>query len=81
METENVEKYLEKMEYLNFRRALIAPEVSKEEIKQFLRCFLKQFGVTILMIVEEYFHNPFSKDDEESCNMKRSLNFKDISND
>ncbi len=66
---------------MNFKEALIAPEVRQEESDSAFKLFVKQFGVTVLLVIEEYFRNPHSKDEENSGNMKRSLNFKDISND
>jgi hypothetical protein len=45
-----------------------------------LRDLIKCFGITILLVLEEYFHNPFFKI-EEKDNLKRDHIFKDISND
>ncbi len=81
LETENLEIYFNKIQYLNFKEASITPEISQEETDEAFKLFVKQFGVTVLLVIEEYFRNPFSKDEENSGNMKRSLNFKDISND
>jgi len=60
---------------------MISPETSQKETMEALKVFLKKFGVTILLVIEEYFRNPYSKEDEGCESMKRSLNFKDISND
>ncbi len=72
---------MEKIEFLNLNQVLIAPEIERKEINEALKTFLKKFGVTILLVCEEYFLNPYSKQDENYGSMKRSLNFKDISND
>lgn len=76
-----MEKYLEKIDFLNFSQALIAPEVDQRTLQSALKEFLRKFGVTVLLILEECFFNTFSKDEDANGCMKRSLNFKDISND
>jgi hypothetical protein len=81
LETEKLEKYLEKIEFLNFSQAIMSPEISQVEIHTALKEFLKKFGVTVLLVIEEYFINVFSKDEDGYGCMKRSLNFRDISND
>lgn len=35
----------------------------------------------MVLVLEEYFFNTYSKDEESNIGMKRSINFKDISND
>jgi hypothetical protein len=72
---------MEKIEFLNFSQALISPEISQVEIQTALKDFLKKFGVTVLLVIEEYFKNIFSKDEDSCGSLKRSLNFRDISND
>jgi hypothetical protein len=76
-----MEKYMEKIEFLNFSQALISPEINQGEIHIALKEFLKKFGVTVLLVIEEYFTNAFSKDEDSYGSLKRSFNFRDISND
>jgi hypothetical protein len=52
---------MEKIEFLNLNQVLIAPEIERKEINEALKTFLKKFGVTILLVCEEYFLNPYSK--------------------
>ena len=72
---------MEKIEFLNFSQALISPEISQGEIHMALKEFLKKFGVTVLLVIEEYFTNAFSKDEDIYGSLKRSFSFRDISND
>jgi hypothetical protein len=81
LDAENVNRYLHKLEYLNFTKTCVKPEIGKGKIDEALMMFLKQFGVTVLLVIEEYFKNPYSKDTEPTIQLKRSFNFKDISND
>ena len=48
------------MEYLNFSRA--DPELLKpaSEIKEGFKKFLTSWSTTVLLVIEEYFENPYS---------------------
>lgn len=38
------------------------PHIKTKETDEAFKIFLKKFGQTILLVIEEYFRNPYSKE-------------------
>lgn len=52
LNTQNINVYLEKLKFLNFAKANIKPEIEQDQIDEALMMFLKQFGVTVILVIE-----------------------------
>ena len=52
LNTQNINVYLEKLKFLNFAKANVKPEIEKDQIDEALMMFLKQFGVTVILVIE-----------------------------
>jgi len=52
LDAQNIIVYLEKLRFLNFTQASLKPEIEREQINEALMVFLKQFGVTVLLVIE-----------------------------
>ena len=52
LNTQNIHVYLEKLKFLNFAKASIKPEIEQDQIDEALMMFLKQFGVTVILVIE-----------------------------
>lgn len=52
LNTQNINVYLEKLKFLNFTKANVKPEIEQDQIDEALMMFLKQFGVTVILVIE-----------------------------
>ncbi len=52
LDAQKITVYLEKLRFLNFTQASLKPEIEREQINEALMVFLKQFGVTVLLVIE-----------------------------
>lgn len=52
LNTQNINVYLEKLKFLNFAKANVKPEIEQDQIDEALMMFLKQFGVTVILVIE-----------------------------
>lgn len=52
LNSQNIHRYMEKLQFLNLSKTALKVEIDREEINEALKAFLIQFGVTIFLIVE-----------------------------